>query len=244
MRVGDLLGPCVHCSSQTFGKRDKHIGNSCPPPLLVLHRPATSPSPSRCPCSAACSSFLPACLCFFLFRRLLYVALRAAGLPAFGRCPLFSVFVPRWQPRHQSSPAPPSAFHHCLPVGHVHLQACLCSFLFGSLVWDVLPSALRPSFGSSPVLCCVFVPRWPPKHRRWHVLFFLPLPSARLLPALQLPAVPLCWCFPGEWGTASSCYRLGHRYKNDVAPAKIQKRTLLALPCRGALEKGSAAPGR
>ena len=42
----------------------------------------------------------------------------------------------------------------------------------------------------------------------------------------------LCWCFPGEWGTASSCYRLGHHYKNDVAPAKIQKRTLLALPCR------------
>ena len=137
MRAGDLPGPSVYCSSQTFCKRDKHIGNSCLSSLFWLHLPATSPSPSRCPCSAACSSFLPACLCFFPFRRLLYVALLAAGLPAFGRCPLFSVFVPRW-PRHQSSPAPPSAFRRCLPVGHVHLQARLCSLLFGSLVWDAL----------------------------------------------------------------------------------------------------------
>ena len=204
MRAGDLLGPCVYCSSQTFGKRDKHIGNSCLPPT----------SPSRCPCSAACSSFLPACLCFFLFRRLLYVALRPAGLPAFGRCPvLFSFSVPRWQPRHQSSPAPPSAFRRCLPVGHVHLQARVCSFLFGSLVWDVLPSALRPSFGSSPVLCCVFVSRWHPRHRQGRVPLFLPLPSSRLSPALPLPAVLLCWCFPGEWGNSSSGYRLGHHCK-------------------------------
>ena len=100
--------------------------------------------------------------------------------------------VPRWQPRHQSSPAPPSAFRRCLPVGHVHLQARLCSFLFGSLVWDVLPSALRPSFGSSPVLCCVFVSRWHPRHRQGRVPLFLPLPSSRLSPALQLPAVLLC----------------------------------------------------
>ena len=111
MRAGDLPGPCVYCSSQTFGKRDKHIGNSCLSSLLLLHLPATSPSPSRWHCSAVCSSFLPACLCFLLFRRLLYVALRAAGLPAVGRHPvLFSVFVPRWQPRHQPSAPPPFAF--------------------------------------------------------------------------------------------------------------------------------------
>ena len=30
MRVGNLLGPYVYCSSQIFGKRDKHIENSCP----------------------------------------------------------------------------------------------------------------------------------------------------------------------------------------------------------------------
>ena len=129
--------------------------------------------------------------------------------------------VPRWQPRHQSSPAPPSAFRRCLPVGHVHLQARLCSFLFGSLVWDVLPSALRPSFGSSPVLCCVFVSRWHPRHRQGRVPLFLPLPSSRLSPALQLPAVLLCWCFPREWGNSSSGYRLGHHCKHDVAPATI-----------------------
>ena len=100
MRVGDLPGPCVYCSSQTFGKRDKHnIGNSCLSSLLL---PAASPSPSRWRRSAVCSSFLHACPWLFLFRRLLYVALRAALLRAFGRCPvLFSVFVPRWQPRHQ-----------------------------------------------------------------------------------------------------------------------------------------------
>ena len=64
MRAGDLHGPCVYCSPQTFGKRDKHIGNSCLSSLLLLHLPATSPSPSRWHCSAVCSSFLPACLCF------------------------------------------------------------------------------------------------------------------------------------------------------------------------------------
>ena len=68
--------------------------------------------------------------------------------------------------------------------------------------------------------------------------FFLPLPSSRLLPALQLPAVPLCWCFSGEWGTSSSCYRLGHHYKNDVAPATVEKRTLLASPCRRCISTG------
>ena len=39
MRAGDLLGPCVYCSSQTFGKRDKHIGNSCLPPTSPSHSP-------------------------------------------------------------------------------------------------------------------------------------------------------------------------------------------------------------
>ena len=30
MRAGDLPGPCVYCSSQTFGKRDKYIGKLLP----------------------------------------------------------------------------------------------------------------------------------------------------------------------------------------------------------------------
>ena len=102
MRVGDLPGPCVYCSSQTFGKRDQHIGNSCLSSLLLLPLPAASPSPSRWRRSAVCSSFLHVCVWLFLFCRLLYVALRAALLRAFGRYPvLFFVFVPRWQPRHQ-----------------------------------------------------------------------------------------------------------------------------------------------
>ena len=36
MRAGDLPGPCVYCSSQTFGKRDKYIGNSCLSSLLCF----------------------------------------------------------------------------------------------------------------------------------------------------------------------------------------------------------------
>ena len=101
------------------------------------------------------ADFCLACLCFFPFRRLLYVALLAAGLPAFGRCPLFSVFVPRWQPRHPvvartalclsslSSrwPRPSSGPSVLISVRF----SCLGCFAFGSasFIWELSCSLLR-----------------------------------------------------------------------------------------------------
>ena len=223
MCARDWPGPCVYCSAHTFGKRDKHIRNSAFSSLHLLHLPLASPSPSRRRSSAVCSSFLHLCPGFFLFRGLLSVALRAAELPALGCSPvLFSVSVPRWQPSH-SPGAPPS------PVCHAHLQALLWSFLFRRLVCAVSPSALLPSFPRSPVLYSVFLSRWQPRHQRWHVPFSLAPPSPLLSPALQLLVAPLCWCFLGEWGISSSCYRLGRHYTTDVAPAMPQKHTPLAL---------------
>ena len=139
----------------------------------------------------------------------LCVSLLFALRPLFRRCPcLVSAFLLRSLP-----PSPHRAF------------------LFHRLVCTLLPSALPPS-SCRPVLSSVFFPRWQPRHQRWHVPFSLPLLSPLLSLALQRPVAPLCWCSCGEWGISSSCCRLGHHYTNDAAPAMIQKRTLLAAPCR------------
>ena len=84
--------------------------------------------------------------------------------------------------------------HCCLPsVAVFPLAMYICSPFCGHFCSVLL-------FGMFCLRLCVLhlgallfsIPFWHPRHRRWRVLFFLPLPSSRLSPALQLPAVPLC----------------------------------------------------
>ena len=173
----DLLPLCIFCWSLTARKQDRHIWNSVPSALLVVSLPAKSP-----PCWACClpAFYLLARLSAFLRRflsRLCVVFLLVLLLVFWPPPLLFSVFVLCWHPRHS-----------------------YWSFLPFRLLSVVLPPALSRAFACPPLLSSVFFPRWQPRHRRWRVPLFLPLPSARLSPALPLPRCTALLMLPRGMG--------------------------------------------
>ena len=121
----------------------------------------------------------------------------------------------------------PSAVRCCRPVCHVHLQdsvvisvpfSCLRCFAFSSasFVWGLSCSLFRfrsamASQTSAMARAFFFFFRCPPRDFRLRCSY---------------PLYRFADASPGNGAL------IGQHYKNDVAPARIQKRTLLALPCR------------
>ena len=148
-RPGDLPGPCVYCSSRLLASGTNILETLAFPRCFCficqqrhrLRRAGIVLLFAAHFCLPVCASF-----CSIVFSTLLCV--RRGFLHLGDILFSFPFSFHDGSPTISHRPHRPLPSRCCLPVYHVHLQALRWSFLFRSLVCDVLPSALLPSFGA------------------------------------------------------------------------------------------------